>query len=667
MVPAQRQREQVARHGVGEARTSAGYHPLIAEPRLLTSEPSWTYGEEEPDYRLTATGVTMAWSLAAGGGASFGDALGSNEASAYWITDRYHTAFRPFSVAGPQITFALPDQFGAQLPGSLLPANHGSPKLAHIPEDDWKDTTQSFAPAIVCTSRISPRSGALAATRTGLISIVDDGNHQLILEASQSPLNMRQPRPPILARNDRARASSHETGPFNLSRNPSMILHGPRASRFGETALPVGLDRRPRSLHAMRLVLQSPRAGIATPDWDGEVVIAVDAIYGAIENPVWTVVSAAIVLATDRYEWAAVARILSAQSAVCSLTDFRGKAGGTGIVQSARDALRAAAPATSAVLEVTLSHERPEGPLLRQLRVDLLTAGQGLAAPGVEAPLFFRFDDPEYNDQLGGLAKLARKRSPATADVDFVFAADMADIRPDQRVELGLSLRPAMTGGDVTMKFEPGDGNRLSYNGALLELTVERQRSGAVKPAKLGGKTAIVNAEASNEWGTFYLTGTSEGDFHAMKLDCAQLRENEDSAEPALAPDDQLQLILRLARSDAQVVTLRFDVVSRPDMPANQSSFGILMLKPDGNSVPVHLFAPGPDAEIVELVDPLDLVEGVVRRRAIFQWRSFHRAVELETASANLNPARFALQKGSGRGGTWLPSEVEDGWQATPG
>ncbi|MER9489611.1 hypothetical protein NKI50_27160 [Mesorhizobium sp. M0563] len=669
-MPVQQQREKIAR-AAGDPRTIAGYSPLVAEPRLFTSEPAWTYGEDEADFGLTATGVAMAWSLLGGNGATLGDAPGSNRASAYWITDRYRPAFRPFSVAGPEITFALPEQYGAQLPGSLVPAHHADamPAASRGP-DQGSGTSQSFAPAIVTTSRISSRPGALASTRTGLITVVEGrDDRQWLLDAAQTPLSMRQPRPPVLARNDRARASSQETGPFHLSRNPTVIVHGPRAAPFGASAFPVGLDRRPRSKFAMRLVLDSPKAGVATPEWDGEVKVVVDDVFGAEDNVTWTVKSAAIIVGADRYAWKHAEKSLSGESRTISLVDFRGSAGGTGLEQSARDALRAVAPATPAVLEITLAYARPnnEGSLLRQIRFELLSAGVGMAVPGVEAPLFFRFDDPEYNDQLQGLAKLAREGSPAVPGEDFVFAADLADVRPDQRLELALALRPATVGAEVTKKFE-ADNGRLTYDGELVVMTVERHRAGQIAGTPLGSKeVAIDNAVAAGKWGRFYLTGAGPTAFHAMKVDCALLKESLESVGPALAPDDQLQLVLSTEGPKKHaLVTLRFDVVVSPNMPANQSSFGILVLKPDGKSVPVHLFAAGPEAAVIELVDPLELIEGVVRRRAIFQWRSFHHAQELDEVPPAVNPARFALQKISGTGGTWLPGEVQGGWLAAP-
>ncbi|NKK95782.1 hypothetical protein GFL95_32020 [Rhizobium leguminosarum bv. viciae] len=669
--PAQRQLEQVSRHYAGEARAITGYSPMATEPRLFTSEPAWTYGEDEPNFRLTATGVSTAWSLVGGSGATLGTVPGSDTPSAFWITDRHRAAFRPFDPNGREINSALPEPFGAQLPGSLLPANHALPTFPreHQSADDDDALPQSFAPAVVTSSRVSSRSGAFATTRTGLISIVEDGQTVSVLEASQTPVSTRQPRPPILARNDRARASSHEPQPLYVSRNPTAIVHGPRVGPMGANNLPVGLDRRPRSMFAGRLVLVSPSAGIATPDWNGVFTLTMDSVFGTADDPSWSVESAAVVIGNDRYSWQAVDAAFKGADSSVDLADFRGSAGGTGTVQSVLDALRAAAPASRAVLEITLSYQRDEGgALLRQVRFELLSAGQGVAVPGVEAPLCFRFDDPEYNDQLNGLAKVARENSPAAPTDDFVFAADFADIRPDQRLELALALRPTISGAPVSKKFG-SSGGHLTYDDVLVEMTFERQRAGNVNSTPLGVLDGgIDNAERAETWGTFYLkSGTSGMVFHAIRLDCSLLSETINrTGSPALVPEDQLQITIRSKGSNLPLVVLRFDIVAQPDMPSNQSTFGILMLKPAERSAPVHLFAPGPDATVMELVDPLDLVEGVVRRRAIFQWRSFYRAIELLGGSNVSDRVRFALQKTNGSGGTWLPSRFDDGWLDAP-
>jgi len=75
-----------------------------------------------------------------------------------------------------------------------------------------------------------------------------------------------------------------------------------------------------------------------------------------------------------------------------------------------------------------------------------------------------------------------------------------------------------------------------------------------------------------------------------------------------------------------------------------------------GCNVTVHtqVYANGPDAAVIEIVDPRDLIEGLVRRRASYLWRSFY--------FSRLRP-RFALQKINGAGATWLPKYLALGWQ----
>jgi hypothetical protein len=684
--PAQRQRQQVVRHSAGNARTAAGYAPVAAEPRLLTSEPAWTYGEDDVDYRLTAHGVAMAWSLPAGGAAELGACMPS-EVSEYWITDRYRPAFRPSDPDGKEITSALPRPFGAQMPASRMPASHATPRLRNRLKDDKDATRQFFAPALVTVSRISSRPGAFAVTRTGLVSAADGSMDWLAaLESSETPLAMRQPRPPVLARNDRTRASSHEPGPFVLSKNPSVIVHGPRVAAMGASALPSGLDRQPRSLFATGLLLDEPHAGI-TSDWDGIVRMKVTGVFGDHPDNAWTVRSAAIVIGKDRYRWIpevikrkddqgkeieeAVTVTVGGLDTTVKLISFRGSPGGAGSEQSALQALRVMPPATAAVLEITLDHARAGGNLLRQIRFDLLAAGQGMSVPGVETPLFFRFDDPEYNDQLNGLAKVSRENSPTIPLEDFVFAADMADIRRDQRLELALALRPASASTILKTGFGIGaNDGYLSYQTRLLELTLSRRRVGYNTPQRLGVGDGGIEGASPDQSGAIRLVHGGEAPpgsttFHAMKLDCALLYDASNPSDmPALAPDDQLELAIMCQGSKLPLVVLRFDVVVRPDMPSNQSAFGVLMLKPAIRAVSVHLFSAGPDATVLELVDPLDLVEGVVRRRAIFQWRSFQPSSELRDGQGKTAPVRFALQKTNGVGGTWLPAAFSDGWLA---
>jgi hypothetical protein len=58
---------------------------------------------------------------------------------------------------------------------------------------------------------------------------------------------------------------------------------------------------------------------------------------------------------------------------------------------------------------------------------------------------------------------------------------------------------------------------------------------------------------------------------------------------------------------------------------------------------------------LIEIVDPKDLLDGLVRRRAIYQWRIF---------SSQTQRLTYALQKISASGATWIESDLSGGWSS---
>lgn len=654
---AQRQREIVARPvRATPPRFAGGYQPLAVEPRLLASETDVVFEGETVDHRLTATALAMAWTLEHGPAALLAEGANTH----YWVTDRQQIAFRPWEkgVTGAPLTFALPGDWRAQAPAAVTPANHlTSCPRGPTPKNDGYYPPLAFAPSYVSTTMISSRAGAFVATRTGLVEAEE--KNRACIEASQAPVLARLPRPPLLARNDRPRASSHEGGSFHLSRHPTVILHGPRAKPVGVSTTPVGLDRSPRSLFATRVALAEPAHGVIGPQWNGVVEIRTDAVFGSGD---WTLTDAAIVIGAQRFEWKDGKSVKDKEKnkEEKPFPQIRTSGGKTPLVGfgngkvNARDVLLAQPPASAAVLEITCEHVDGERKLTRQARFDLLTAGPNLTTPDVEAPLHFRFDDPEYNDKLQGLAKLARENAPNSPDNDFVFAADRSDIRFDQRLELALAIRRSIATAELSKLFDVDEKKRLQYGGESVRLKIERQRPGinAATGLTLAAPSALSGAVADGEY--YALCDGVAGVFHAMKLDCSQLLA-EGERGPALLVKDRLALSIYVA--GAHILTLRFDVVDAPEFPANEAAFAILASR-SVESVRTHLYASGPNAAIVELVDPLDLIDGVVRRRAIYQWRSFYPAVELAKEAKTV----FALQKINRVGGTWLPARDSDGW-----
>lgn len=107
------------------------------------------------------------------------------------------------------------------------------------------------------------------------------------------------------------------------------------------------------------------------------------------------------------------------------------------------------------------------------------------------------------------------------------------------------------------------------------------------------------------------------------------------------APDDRQRLTQALPKS------------YQAEHPAG---FACLQMV-NNNRIHAPLYADGPLADIIELVDPKDLLEGLVRRRAIYHWSSF--------ASRSLLSA-VALQKIAASGATWIEENTTSGWTEPP-
>lgn len=698
--PRQPQFESGSRIELPAAGVTAGYVPLRVAPALFQSDGAPVRPGSTDGPRLTATGVTMTWRLDIGLGAIIeagtGAAPTGSDVNEFWITDREGIAFRPsrkVKEAGLpfELTFALPDGYRAALPRALTPA---AAAIQVRPERRANEYEQAFAPALVSTSRISARSGAWTSTRTGLAQMYRGaGSDEFAgVRASETPLHVRQPRPPLLALNDRTRASSHESGHASIGMQQTFVVHGPRAVRPGGDLERTGLNRAPRSLWATKLALTLPRGSIIPVDWDGTVTVSVIELFGAdLANPPgWNIDSAVLTVAGDRYVAATSPSKIShdpLKGEQLRFENFALQRGDT--VVQARSALRALPAATEVDFDLTLAYELNADSansvqLNRKVRFRLLTGGIGWSE--IETPLFFRFDDPEFNDRLGGLAKLARTASRIKPAENFVFAADVSQSRPDQRIELALALRSASSDIPVGLPLkvekrtiDSGQQNVLCYNGAPVRLIIERLRKGyegaavRLEPKDLAAQP-VTSAIADGNSG-YVLDGTTyvhETLFHAMTLDCALLACPTDTGpRSALQSGDQLKLALFACESSAStdqlipLVLLLLDVVDEPILPANPSAFAVLVManaltKSPSPTVGVHLYANGPDATVIELVDPRDLIDGVVRRRAAYLWRSFHPFTKDDTQ-------HFALQKINAVGASWLPRQLNGGWIALEG
>lgn len=667
-LPAQPQCEMRAAMRAPAAGAVTGYMPVRVAPAAFLSDKP----RQDAEPRLAANGVTLSWALDGGSGAILeagpGDADGQQAFADFWIVDSERTAFRPSKPASAsatrpyELSFALPDGYQAALPRALAPAAY---PVQLAPGERDAAFSQSYAPARVATSRIAARAGAWTSTRTGLAQMPSEPR-SCSARASETPVHVRQPRPAPLALNDRTRPSSHEADRHvAVTAQQGCVVHGPRASRAGADFERVGLNRAPRSRWSTPLNLAMPEGSIIGPHWDGVIVIDVGGWLGTVEDKLaWTIVGASLVHGSRRYDAAEFDKLIPATPQAKSLRfeKFTQKIDVKNSL-SARDALTTLATLADVDFELNLSYADADVSLNRQIRFHLYAGVEN--GRGVETPVFFRFEDPEFNDRINGLAKLKRTASATFPADDLILAADVSELRPSQRIDVALALRAKSLGGAPT-PFQV-EGDRLMYGGKPVHLLLERLRKkDAAVPLTGGDANPVSNATGDGAAG-FYLISAGRNAtqvFHAMAIDSGKL-VSEDSPDAALSPGDQLKLSVMAydtltpnPTTDPVLVSLLLDVVAQPTLPANASAFAVLLLKASDKEARVgaHLYASAPEPSLMEIVDPRDLVDGLVRRRAIYQWRSFqYFPPELKQY--------FALQKINAVGGSWLPGQLQGGWQ----
>jgi hypothetical protein len=696
-LPPQPQRETLS---IADANTRllAGYAPLRVHPVLLSSDPMPMALDNAAAPRLMATGVETSWTLGNGAHAM----LAGEQHDSYWLADRETVAFRPFAPPPAKghydLTFALPPGFSAATPRGLLPASHalGKPAAQETPVDcalaNVRDTTRAFAPAYSSATRISLRPGAWSASRMGLALDRDNLANPAIplrVKASEMPVHLRQPRPPVLGVNDRPRASAYEPGHLALGTSQTVLVHGERATRVGAGSVPVGLDRVPRSRWASTLQMTAPTNGILRTGWTGSITLQNIADHGDPPNGARSLEVAALVIGTERFN-------LPVDNA--SLPDLSGQAPVTlqGFIRSgypatALEAVRGLPAATPVTLElvIRLPVEQGSQPLRRRVSFALITGGA--VQSDIETPVYARFEDPEYNDRLTAIPQVNRQSSPRNPANDFVMAADRTKLAPGERIEAVLALRPAAPANPICPGFEAtGPEGRLVAAYDLDDTRVAQEVSLVLERIRVDEPTArrVVETPGQESAITGGIFDASSEDFRLkvatlsgtcspitalpFSIDTARLSLADTQGEPSPVFQAGDILMLRVSVIKGKVrsralVSLAFNLLATPEFIPNPASFALLTLdgwrrKVDGPDwkqgaiqVGVALYTDHPTPSHIELVDPLDLLDGVVRYRATYYWRTF-------SPDALAGSRRYALQKINAVGGTWLPDEPQVDW-----
>lgn len=641
-----------------------GFRPESVRPEALRNLPPSEADDDDPEV------ASAELSIAARLGKSPAALLSTESDLRFWMADRLTMAYRPFA-EGDRLTFGIPKDFSARRPAALVPVRLDVvppvPMLQDVaetpgPEDD--PTFQPFLPARTIASGIAGRPGGITIRRAGLMvqrfSRIRNSDSTKVSSkvavASEVPVHARQPRLPTLGRADRVRASAWEQGTASIGASQTALLHGPRAAPT--------IDRDAagtRAAYALRIALASPPDGILAPRWGGRIRLRVDTVFGQSNGIDWEVEKLRISATDGTVLWRRAKKKDGAQPG--SEGVLAGKVDATVELDLAEalPLVTSLPPATALRLELVL--KATVGDLRRQLVFQLLTGAEGRAGP--EQPVFLRFEDPEHDATLTGIPVTEVKESPYsdTSPTDLmILAVEATKARSGQRLALALALR-SRAGEDPQKKF-PDDSNRWPL------LHLERQRRSLATQMELIDPTGT-GLTPAGETGGYHLDGV-RGEEETEAYFFLDLAEVTDAPSPTpvatdagplgLRPGDRLVVIIEIkgGNPDNTRIQVEIDIVETPPLPSNGSSFAALELRRDESydaTVRVLVHAARPEATLVELVDPADLLRGKLARRSSYLWGTF--------LTANDRKQRYlAVQKIGMTTASWLPAVFGDsGWQ----
>lgn len=623
-------------------RTNFGYEPHGITAFAATTDTPHQDGLGQTANRLTETGTNRALRLS-----------GQNQrilSDGSWVVSRGSTAFRRSNDPGGSaqtLRPALPPKSQAALAGPFVAGTRGLPTAPEKADSE----TALFVPPYIEEATIGGRPGAWESVRHS-IETIDQNRYTRepkLISSAQTPVWLKSAAPIELGTNDRTRASSYEGAHLAIDPQPTAVVHGPAAPSSGAK---VGLDRAPRSTFASTLKLEAPQAGILPRDWDGTFTLVARQIgtdadpfaqadIADADSPVWTLTSATLEGGGLKFRWVQSEEPDILDGAPFTLTTFLGGDVSNPVDtpdQNPAEQLLNLPPATPVQLTLLLS----SAGVTRLVVFELLTAGDGASTP--LKPLFFRFDDPAYNDQLSGLAKLNRKDGPLP-DSEIILAADNQDLRPSDFVTVAIGHRRPGKADDPALP-KP----------VALSLVRRRPGTPGVEPLEFPPKVA------GDQWQPTLEMEAPDTDpataSVAFQLSDVRLKSDPQNTKP-LVPGDRLEATATFAGGGT--IRLRFDVVERPNLPENPTFYGVHRLDFDMSEDPnptlsVPLAGFGVPPTHVELVDPTELLRGAVRRRAMNHWRLFEPLLERDRRF-------YALQKRTRKGASWLPSALSTDWQ----
>lgn len=267
-------------------------------------------------------------------------------------------------------------------------------------------------------------------------------------------------------------------------------------------------------------------------------------------------------------------------------------------------------------------------------------------------PRFTLFEDPEYNRRLASLAGRVSKPVQVLQNDELVLrTVTLATDRREYNVDSIVALRydwdePTLQSSKATVRFERVDRNKI--------------------PFKLTNPPDQDNPNANPANSRFNKLQT--GDTDLLRFSLTDLRAEDPRNVTSFSPGDSLLIKLILEPGDERVkgltevqeLVLTVNIIAEPVIPLPEAAYALLRSQVLGNESQVECvrFAWGPAADRIDMICPDDLLQEVVRRRAVFKWHdSVRPQPQIETAPPNTEtePPQYAVQKISQNGSTHFP------------
>ncbi len=483
--------------------------------------------------------------------------------------------------------------------------------------------SQWVAPHTLGIATVALRSGVMdtAQVRVSSRTTTDGETLDAAAYSSAPPLHLRSPRPPLIGRNDRTRASEFGGPPMGIFEAPQFHVFGPRRASPISEAIHPALLREPLARSAWIGTVTSPNRGVIAADWGHDIAFDLQPLAGAPPEELdltWKVHSLTAQIGERVFLWIADEDDPDNKPELDPIA--LDEDGGFRIDTSRlverdaessvfSDAAEAEIGETSAEITVELraSHDKDEV-LVRHPRFPVLLAGRR-ARPMIE-PIFLTFEDPQYNETLRLQALQAGEDDEANR-----LIADCSNVRPDDVLTI---LAPGMTTKvKLTLEVERPVLDGKGKTETIKLVPIER------------GRTAAIDLR------------------HLKQAPVEDPDKDKDKKGPVfghLKAGDILKIYIKGSPS----IALELPVTLTPLVPGNPASFGLLQRIAEHGPVSSPLYVLSPTPDNFELVDGADLEDGIARFRASHIWPHFPP-----------QQAQIALQKCAGSGAMFVSNWLD--------